>query len=254
MGKGAIGLAAVAAMIGTPVLAADMAVKAPPPLPPPVYSWTGFYGGAEIGGGWASQQTTIVTQSSATPAFPVGAVLNPINMSGVLGGLYGGYNYQVNQVVFGIDGDYTWANLKGTGSDISPIPGNGDVSNHWDRMNWVATVTGRLGYAWSNWLFFAKGGWAWAGFDGFTTTNSPAGALLNSSTTSSTRNGWTVGGGGEWGFAAHWSAKLEYDYVGFNTSTTAITETSAATGAVTFPIRSTTSHLNMVKAGVAYRF
>jgi opacity protein-like surface antigen len=78
--------------------------------------------------------------------------------------------------------------------------------------------------------------------------------LLNSSTTSSTRNGWTVGTGAEWGFAAHWSVKLEYDYVGFNTSATTITEVSAATGAVTFPTRSTTSHLNMVKAGVAYRF
>jgi outer membrane immunogenic protein len=254
MGKAAIGFAAVAAMIGTPVLAADMAVKAPPMLPPPVFSWTGFYAGAEIGGGWATQQTTIVTQPSATPAFPPGDVLNPINLSGALGGLYGGYNYQVNQVVFGIDGDYTWANLSGTGSDISPVPGNGDVANHWDRMNWVATVAGRLGYAYNNWLFFAKGGWAWAGFDGFTTTSSPAGVLLNSSTTSSTRNGWTVGTGAEWGFAAHWSAKLEYDYVGFNTSATAITETSAATGAVTFPTRSTTSHLNMVKAGVAYRF
>lgn len=254
MMKAAIGFAAIAAMIGTPLMAADMAVKAPPMLPTPVYSWTGFYFGGEIGGGWASQQTTIVTQPSVTPAFPVGSVLNPVNLNGVLGGLNAGYNYQVDHVVFGIDGDYTWANLSGTGSDISPIPGNGDVANHSDRMNWVSTVTGRLGYANNNWLFFAKGGWAWAGFEGFTSTISPAGALLNSSTTSSTRDGWTVGAGGEWGFAPHWSAKLEYDYVGFNTSTTAITETSAATGAVTFPTRSTTSHLNMVKAGVAYRF
>jgi hypothetical protein len=38
----AIGFVAVAAMIGTPVLAADMALKAPPPSPAPIYSWTGF--------------------------------------------------------------------------------------------------------------------------------------------------------------------------------------------------------------------
>ena len=115
-------------------------------------------------------------------------------------------------------------------------------------------MTGRLGSANNNWLFFAKAGWAWGGFDGFTTTSSPAGVLLNSSTTSSTRNGWTAGVGAEWGFTAHWSAKIEYDYVGFNTAPTTITETSAATGTITFPTRSTTSYLNMVKAGIAYRF
>ena len=82
-------------------------------------------------------------------------------------------------------------------------------------MNWVSTVTGRLGYANNNWLFFAKGGWAWAGFDGFTTTSSTAGVLLNSGMTSLTRNGWSLRTV-KW-FAAHWSAKLEYDYVGFNT-------------------------------------
>ena len=240
-------------MIGTPALAADMAVKAPLP-PTPVYSWTGLYAGAEIGGGWASQQTTVITQSSATPAFPPGTVLNPINVSGVLGGLYAGYNYQINQIVVGIDGDYTWANLTGTGSDISPVPGNGDISNHWDRMRWVSTVTGRLGYANNNWLFFAKGGWAWAGFSGTTTTSSAAGALLDTSTAKSTRDGWTAGVGAEWGFAAHWSAKLEYDYVKFDTAAYAITEVNAGTGAVTFPTRSTTAYLNMVKAGVAYRF
>jgi outer membrane immunogenic protein len=121
-------------------------------------------------------------------------------------------------------------------------------------MNWVSTVTGRLGYANSNWLFFAKGGWAWAGFSGVTTTSTPAGAPVDTSTASSRRDGWTLGAGLEWGFAAPWSAKLEYDYVNFNTATYAITEVNATTGAVTFPTRSTTSYLNMVKADVAYRF
>jgi outer membrane immunogenic protein len=34
---------AAIALIGTPAFAADMAVKAPPPPPAPVYSWTGWY-------------------------------------------------------------------------------------------------------------------------------------------------------------------------------------------------------------------
>lgn len=249
-------LRSLAILVAMPVAAAsaaDMPLKAPP-VPYVASSWTGFYAGGEFGGGWASGQTTIVTQSSAAPAFPVGTVLNPVDLSGVLGGVYAGYNYQINQFLVGIDGDYTWADLTGTGTDISPVPGNGDVTHHSDRMNWVSTLTGRVGYVSDHWLFFAKGGWAWANFTGSTVTTSPAGAPVDASTASSTRNGWTVGAGLEWGFAAHWSAKLEYDYVDFNTATYAITEVNAATGAVTFPVRSTTSYLNMVKAGVAYRF
>ncbi len=248
-----IASAAALALSASSGFAADLGVpyyKAPPPPPPPP-TWTGFYAGAEFGGGWEWGQTTIVTQSSATPAFPVGSVLNPINLSGALGGLYAGYNYQFDHVVIGIDGDYTWAGLTGTGTDISPV--NGDIASHSDRMNWVSTVTGRLGYTNGNWLFFGKGGWAWAGFNGVTTTRTPAGALVDTTIATPTRNGWTLGTGLEWAFARHWSAKLEYDYVNFGTASYAITEVGA-TGAVTFPIRSTVSYLNMVKAGVAFRF
>jgi outer membrane immunogenic protein len=43
------------ALIGTPAFAADMAVKAPPPAPAPVPTWTGFYGGIQFGGGWSDE-------------------------------------------------------------------------------------------------------------------------------------------------------------------------------------------------------
>jgi outer membrane immunogenic protein len=39
---------AAIALIGTPAFAADMAVKAPPPAPAPVPTWTGFYGGIQF--------------------------------------------------------------------------------------------------------------------------------------------------------------------------------------------------------------
>ena len=247
-------LAVLAAMPVGAASAADMALKAPPPVPSVAYNWTGFYLGGELGGGWASQQSTVLTQTSPTTAFPPGFASNPVNMSGVLGGFYAGGNYQINQFLVGIDGDYTWADLTGTGSDLSPIPGNGDISYHNDKMDWVSTVTGRLGFVNNNWLFFAKGGGAWAGFSSSNHTNNAAGTLLNTSTASETRNGWTVGGGLEYGLGAHWSAKVEYDYVKFDTATVTLTETNAATGAVGYPTRSVTSHLNMLKAGIAYQF
>jgi outer membrane immunogenic protein len=86
MKKSVLGLVAMGALIAGPAMAADMPVKAPPAPVAPAYSWTGFYIGGEVGGGWASETVTIVTQSSATPGFPVGFSSNR-NLSGFLGGL-----------------------------------------------------------------------------------------------------------------------------------------------------------------------
>jgi outer membrane immunogenic protein len=229
--------------------AADLPLKAPP-LPTPVYNWTGFYAGGEFGGGWATEQVTVVT-NNPNAAFPPGTVFNPVHDNGALGGVYAGYNYQINQFVVGIDGDYTWANLNGHATDISVV--NGDIASESSSIGWIATVTGRIGYAANNVLLFAKGGGAWGGFSATSVTNTPGGALVAQTTSADTRTGWTVGGGVEWGFAAHWSAKIEYDYVQFSTANFAINEVNA-NGVPSNPLRSASSSLNMVKAGIAYRF
>ena len=157
---------------------------------------------------------------------------------------------RLTSFVIGIDGDYSWAHLTGATSDVGPT---GFTNNSNDTVKWIATLTGRLGYAVNNWMFFGKAGWAWAGFSGNSATFNVAGANTNNNTNSQTRNGWTLGTGVEWGFAPHWSTKLEYDYVKFSTSNYNNTDTTVA-GVVTTPGRSATSNLSMVKLGVAYRF
>jgi len=52
---------AVAGLIGTPAFAADMAVKAPPPAPAPVYSWNGWYAGFNVGGIWGGDPIDLST-------------------------------------------------------------------------------------------------------------------------------------------------------------------------------------------------
>lgn len=243
-------LAAACAIVSVQAAyAADMPTKAPAYAPIAMYNWTGFYIGGQVGGGWFSSQTTHI---DPTGSFPAGWVDSTIDGSGFLGGGYAGYNYQINQFVIGIDGDYSWADLKGSGSDISP--NNFGTTTHDENVKWIATVTGRLGYAVNNWLLFGKGGWAWAGFDGNSSTFNLAGINTSNGTSSETRDGWTLGGGVEWGFLPKWSAKLEYDYVKFNTSNFNATSTNVATGVVTTPARSATSNLSMVKLGIAYRF
>jgi len=248
-------LFAVAVSVAIPLgsaLAADLAVKAAP-VPYAGYDWRGLYVGAEFGYAWATTQSTVLTQATAAPAFPVGYAFNPVSLNGPLGGFYGGYNYQINQFVIGVDGDYNWGDVWGNSSDASPAPRPGFVALHSDELNWIGTATGRLGYAVNNWLLFTKGGWAWAGFTNNSRVINPAGGVANISSATDNRNGWTVGGGLQWGFLPHWSAKLEYDYVKFDTATVTTTEVTSA-GVVAYPIRSVTSSLSMVKAGVAASF
>lgn len=244
-------LASCAALQATAASAADMPLKAPPVPYTSYYSWTGFYAGGEFGGGWATEQ---VTHTTGATAFPAGTVDGSSNQSGALGGFYAGYNYQTNQFLLGVDGDYTWADLNGSGTNISIV--NGDVGHSNTSVNWIATVTGRLGLVVNNnWLFFAKGGGAWAGWSGSSSLSNPAGTVsINTGNASSTRDGWTVGGGVEYALNVHTLFKLEYDYIGFSTASYQDTVTTTATGAVTSEGRSATSSMSMVKAGLAYKF
>jgi outer membrane immunogenic protein len=230
--------------------AADLPVKAPVAVPYS-YNWTGFYIGGQAGGGWfANQVTNGPNAADGTVNFPPGFVHNKVNGNGWLGGGYAGFNYQVSQFVIGIDGDYSWAHLTGSTSDVGPT-GFTDTST--EKVKWIATVTGRLGYAVNNWMFFGKAGGAWAGFSGNSSTFNTVGVNTNNNSSSDTRAGWTLGTGVEWGFAPHWSTKLEYDYVKFNTANYNNTDTTVG-GVVTTPGRSATSNLSMIKLGVAYRF
>jgi outer membrane immunogenic protein len=58
-------VSAIAALglIGTPAFAADMAVKAPPPAPAPLYNWTGFYAGLNFGVGWGTSNNATTTST-----------------------------------------------------------------------------------------------------------------------------------------------------------------------------------------------
>jgi outer membrane immunogenic protein len=253
MRKLLVGMVAVVAASATisNASAADlpMMTKAPV-LAPYYYDWSGFYVGGEVGGGWFKTQTTIV---QGTTSFPSGMILNPVKASGILGGGYAGWNYQANRgIVVGIDGDYSGANLTGSGATVGPT---GFTTSVDDKVGWIASVTGRIGFVVdNNFLIYGKGGWAWAGFSGTGITSDARGVAATNTGDSQTRNGATVGIGGEWGFAPNWSAKLEYDFVDFDTANYLNTNTTIATGVTTFPARSAGSSLNIVKVGVSYRF
>jgi outer membrane immunogenic protein len=108
MKKLATAIAAIA-LLGTPAFAADMAVKAPPPAPAPVYNWTGWYIGINVGGTWSdggistssnNLQFCSVAQGcgggleSALAAAQGATGVFSGNMAGFIGGVQVGYNWQ----------------------------------------------------------------------------------------------------------------------------------------------------------------
>jgi outer membrane immunogenic protein len=206
-------------------LAADMSrpvYKAPPPAAP-VWSWTGFYIGAHLGGAWSDDSATFT-------GFGAGGS----DASGFIGGGQIGYNWQFNpNWVLGIEGDISWTNADG-GRTIGALT---TTTDH----NWYATLAGRLGYTAGPWMLYAKGGAAWMDADYRATF---AGGTTS---VSDTRSGWTVGVGLEWMFTQNWTAKVEYNYLDFGNQTYSFAPIAVgATGIDTT--------VNLIKAGVNYKF
>lgn len=230
-------LGAVAALVlgSTAASAADLPMKTKAPPPIQIYDWTGFYIG--VSGGGSFGQSSHIDQATG-----LGDTLGYDVRGGLVGGTVG-YNWQVSSFVFGFEGDVSWVGEYGSHFDDG-LAGNPAYTS-FTKETWLGTARGRLGYAVNNLLFYGTGGYAGAGVTAGvkdTGTN----ALIVSS--SSTRSGWTAGGGLEWGFAPSWSAKFEWLYMrfdspGFNT----LGLGPSNRGSV--PLDD-----NVVRAGINYRF
>jgi outer membrane immunogenic protein len=216
-----LGALAAVMMIGA-ANAADIARRPMPAKAPAyaAYNWSGFYVGVNGGGGFG--------HSSWSNAFGS----TGFNTSGgVVGGTLG-YNYQMGQAVFGLEGDLDWSNVRGSTS--SGICAGGTCET---RNNWLGTARGRIGYAFDRFMPFVTGG---AAFGDIKAT--PVG--LGSQTT--TRAGWTLGGGGEFAIAGPWTAKVDYLYVDLGKGSCGTAICGAPTD-VNF-------HTSLVRGGINYRF
>ena len=218
-------------LIAAPALAADLPMKARPAPPPPVFSWTGFYIGANIGGAWSNGTVTdLVT----------GANLNT-DSSGFIGGGQVGFNYQFNTFVLGAEWDIDGTTISKTSNVVATGSGNLQASANTD---WISTLAARFGFALDHWLIYGKAGGAWVQ-NSATLANLTTGGSISASNTNS---GWMAGVGGEWAFAPQWSAKLEYDHVELD-------NWSFSTNSIIVNDRLNVSrHIDMVKAGINWRF
>lgn len=237
---------ALAVMLASPAMSADLAYKAPAPFQS--YNWTGFYLGAHGGYGWGSTQD--VTNSGADRR----------NLTGGFGGIQAGYNWQAvgSPFVLGIEADASFgeiANSWGGTNQYDPYYGK-------DNVTGFGTVRGRVGYAFDRLMIYGTGGLAWAVEDhGFgcdaarvAVTNgcqNKIGGKAFYTTTSQTNLGWTAGGGIEYAVYDKWTVKAEYLYTDLGTNGVSMVDPNypaAKSG------RNFNTTFQTVKAGINYRF
>lgn len=236
-------LATTSLGLAAPASAADLAArpytKAPMVAPAPIYTWTGFYAGVQGGGGWGRSDETFFNAPNA-PGF------TPTQRYDISGGFVGGvfgYNWQSGPAVFGIEGDYHWADISGRSAEITA--GAGDT--YYTKIRGFGDIKGRIGYSTGPALLFVSGGAAVGDIQHRYDRGllGPAfGAVQND-----WRWGWTVGAGAEYMFAPNWSAKVEYNYIDFGKSTIQYNNP------LVFTNRSEWNDtVHTVKAGVNYHF
>jgi len=135
-----------------------------------------------------------------------------------VGGGQAGYNYEINRIVFGVEGDYDYYRAQETFIG-GPIPTTSIVSYSQEtKQNWLATVRSRLGWAaFDSLLIYGTGGVAFSDWQvNMHMTSAGVDAVFQSD---QTRTGWTAGAGMEYGIDQHWSAKAEFLYMDFGNAT-----------------------------------
>ena len=179
--------------------------------------------------------------------------------NGVIGGANVGYNYEFNQwpifsssgVVVGLEGTVDGTSLSNTGGAASDVF---FVTAH-SRSDIQGSIRGRVGLAWDRALIYATGGAAFGAFQtdisSFGTIPLTGAPFFGSTSISTTRVGWTVGGGIQYAVTNNWSVRAEYRYTDFGTINEALFSGQLPGASI---IGNRRIHQNQVQAGIDYKF
>jgi outer membrane immunogenic protein len=261
-------------MFGAAAQAADMPVKAPPMAAPVMYNWTGFYIGGHIGGAWRDRNRNDRFDGGHNCFSGDGFGLvcfddnngRGRNDGNFIGGGQVGFNYQVGQYVWGVEGQISAVAHDNNDDDCGSFTW-GTVHGHMfrcrDRGDWIATIAARLGVTFGqtgNWLLYVKGGgafadarfgmrlrddcsWTFCGSNNF-----------NFNDNDNTRTGWMVGAGIEYGAWGNWSWKLEYNFMDFGHRNFHFEDAMTSCECTLIHDSDRDLRLHVVKFGLNYRF
>ena len=239
------------ALTSTAAMAADMApyTKAPV-MAAPVFTWTGCYVGAHVGGGTLS--TNGVGLNDSEGGFPTNfGGGNSSGRGGVAGGQLG-CNYQDGNWVFGLEGEGYWSGIK---ANVNRTFSNGDTEGASMKNSNDFTIAARAGITFDRTFIYGKGGWAWGNYKVSLVETFNNGTFINSANQSGYLDGFLVGLGVEHALTRNWTVKLEYDYIGYGTRNLAITNCS---GGICSPTNngsaSVSSNKQLFKVGFNYLF
>jgi outer membrane immunogenic protein len=255
---------------------ADLPRKAPPaPLPPPVYNWTGFYIGGNVGWSWSRLSNSLSIANGAPGYFLVGAIpgvlasgLGGLDDNSFTGGLQLGYNFQSGQFVYGFEADINWMNHNPSYGGTFLYTTNGAPYNLTgsSSIDWLATIRARLGMtvgSTGSTLIYLTGGLALTeikfnqAFSEPPFTAAPLGTPQFASI-SDVKAGWTVGGGVETALTGNWRVKAEYLFVRFDPgdASGSFSGNGAGGAGSTSTITNSLSHLDIhvARVGVNYKF
>lgn len=222
-----VSLLAVATASAADLPSRRMAPVAAPVAFVPAFSWTGFYVGLQGGYQWASTGGSYNTVPAGVP------VAYSYDPKGWLFGGHLGYNYQINQVVFGLEGDVEWSNVKRSHIAAAGI-------YHQTQIDWQASLRARLGLAVDRALIYVTGGLAYADMN-YSQGNL---GLAPNIAYSKSKFGYTVGAGVEYAFTNNITGRVEYRYTDFG-------RVSAANAAWT---DSAKTDAHAVRVGASYKF
>jgi outer membrane immunogenic protein len=237
------GAAAGALLTGTSAVAADL-TPVPAPVPPPVFTWTGFELGLHIGGGAGQTSVNLFDLFGFTKTY---------DDAGVFGGLHLGFNYQLmGPIVVGVQGEYNFAGITG---NASAVPFNYLTTS----IREFGSADARIGYAFNNLLVYAIGGFAYAdirneinfqvtpGVPPFV-TGFPVNRFF-----AANRYGFDVGGGLEYNFYGNWTARAEYRY--YNWGTRGFADAGFGNPAtIAIPNHTSQETLQTGRLGLTYKF
>jgi len=252
-------------------MAADLPSRRVAPAPfvaVPVFTWTGFYLGVNAGYGFSDNGRGGLGTFIATPgslSAPLGGYTGVVtngftrgSNDGFVGGGQIGYNYQIGNVVIGVEADAQYAdlnNVRGTSvvTLTPPVAGFiGAQNGNFGGIDYFGTVRGRLGYAFDRVLVYGTGGFAYG--EGTNLNNDGFG---NFRTRGGMRTGWTAGGGLEYAFTPNITAKIEGLYVSLDRSRdNGFIGTVGATPVFTtgFGRARNDSDFAVIRAGINYKF
>jgi len=185
--------------------AADLAVRPAPVQEAYVapFTWTGLYSGFHVGYGWGNTRGRV-------DALNLNDVPNMPKPNGWFAGTSVGYNWQMSNIVLGVEADFSYGKVKGS-STIFNIPNVGSVGAT-SNLDYFFTVRGRLGFAMDRFLVYGTGGFAY-GHNNATVNLTAANGVGVRIFDDNGHTGWTAGGGLEYAVTNDWSIKGEYLYM-----------------------------------------